>query len=622
MEVIRQRLIDRVETILLKVASDEAVPANSRLQIEAGLARPQDILPTTDHVLIDSIDIDELRHHLAYGARSTDAMPVAHPLPQASSSSSTDIMHSKSVIYSELDGLSLNVSVDSIDQMDDDRSSSHDGDQEMSNAQPGKTPLKTPSPLGSKHTLEDDGKQNSQKRQKQDKSSQKQQSAVDKLIEGIWEQIHTPNSLAMDDELTRTIDRMLRRISNTDRQATDTKSAFESITKCCQQVTAENRVAKFLEVIIQAHWIDRYDERLASLKVDSPKLRAHEYKRIVLTEACTSFGWSEKELRNRMAIWKGYREIKDAAGWSALVFAGTGIYRFCKYRLGFDHDSITKLQNFRTRAEVAADTLQPQWRQLLALLGESTEIRWQGHPHDWTVSLKSNEEPLPLAVTYRQWDLNFSFENIQESRVDVEQWQDQDPRQFEDGPEFYCKSCTLRQSDLAEYNECECFPHLYGAKPRLPCPVQIFRTNNGKNNGLIACCSFDRGQAVGEFTGLITRGLADVDVMQSQAGDHEPYQIWQGRCGNFTRFLNHSCAANCQFQTFSWLGIQRIVVVSKGISAGQELTVDYSSHYWDNLDKICLCGEPCCRYRDRRKKVMAQEVELYHDVSPQVITDG
>jgi hypothetical protein len=34
------------------------------------------------------------------------------------------------------------------------------------------------------------------------------------------------------------------------------------------------------------------------------------------------------------AIWKGYREIKDAAGkdaagWAALVFAGFGIYRFC-----------------------------------------------------------------------------------------------------------------------------------------------------------------------------------------------------------------------------------------------------------------------------------------------------
>lgn len=601
MDVLRQRLIDGVEEILSQVASDENVPANSRLHIEASLVRPPDTTLSDDRILLDTIDIDQLRKQSVNEESSTSVVADAPqlsviPIPSKKFMPET-------TIYSTTNGSSSQVSNEFVPLVHNAHQFPLHRSQEEDHMIPSEMPHGTPSPSRGKHAREDESEQSLSKRQKNEKSSQKEQPAMDKFIEGIWEQIHTPNSVAMDDELTAGIDHLLEKVTEIERQSMTTKSGFDNITKCCQQVISEGRMARFLEVIIQAYWADRYDERLAALKIESPKLRAHEHKRLVLTEACTSFGWSEKELRNKMAIWKGYREIKDAAGWSALIFASAGIYRFCKYRLGFDHGSITKLQNLRNRAEVAADTLQPQWRRLLSLVGQSADIKWHGHPHDWTISLRSDEEPLPLAVTYRQWDLNFSFENILDSRVDIEQWHDQDPRKFEDGPEYYCKSCTLRQSHLTADNQCECFPDLYGTKPRGPCPVQIFRTNNGKNNGLIACCSFNQGQAVGEFVGLITKGLADVDVMQSQAGDNEPYQIWQGRCGNFTRFMNHSCAPNCQFQTFSWLGVQRIVVVSKGIAAGQELTVDYSARYWDNLDKICLCGEPCCRYRDRQKKI-------------------
>lgn len=214
--------------------------------------------------------------------------------------------------------------------------------------------------------------------------------------------------------------------------------------------------------------------------------------------------------------------------------------------------------------------------------------------------MSKRNDPLPLAFTYRQWDPKFSFQHLEESIVDTEKWGDQDPRRCEEGPIFQCKSCDKRQSLLAEENECECFPNLYSPNPRTPCPVQIYQTENGRNNGLLTCCSFERGVAVGEFVGLITKGLADVDVMQSQAGNNDPFQIWQGRCGNYTRFINHSCAPNCQFETFTWLGIQRIIVVSKGVLAGKEITVDYSGRYWEHLEKACLCGELSCRYRNRR----------------------
>ena len=88
--------------------------------------------------------------------------------------------------------------------------------------------------------------------------------------------------------------------------------------------------------------------------------------------------------------------------------------------------------------------------------------------------------------------------------------------------------------------------------------------------------------------------------MQSSVDGGPVYQIFQRRKGNFTRFINHSCNPNSQYERFTWLGLQRIVLVSRGIEAGQEITVDYGEGYWQNLDKICRCGESCCRYRNPR----------------------
>lgn len=83
--------------------------------------------------------------------------------------------------------------------------------------------------------------------------------------------------------------------------------------------------------------------------------------------------------------------------------------------------------------------------------------------------------------------------------------------------------------------------------------------------------------------------------MEGRVGENT-YQIWQGREGNFTRFINHSCAPNCQFQKFVWLGVERVILVSRGIEAEREITVDYGDRYWEKLEKRCSCGSSCCRF--------------------------
>ncbi|TGJ80468.1 hypothetical protein E0Z10_g8294 [Xylaria hypoxylon] len=436
-------------------------------------------------------------------------------------------------------------------------------------------------------------------------------SSLDKLVIGIWEQLHSGVSVDpvhilgefMTPPLLRDAISPSQDIAGLSLSSSGPSSAsppdrhFNETTVLCRKVTQASRTCRSIEVIVQARWVEHFDAYVEHLKANDPKISVTRHRKTVSAESSSNFGWSEKELRNKMAIWRGYKEIKDAGGWASLVFAGMGIYRFCKYRIGFDNESMQRLRNLRPALEVAADTMNQNWRRLLSIVGEPPERMYSGHPHDWVICLDGSP-PIQLRKTYLQWDPHFEYKHIDESVIDQAAWGYDDPRWKPPSSEaltrisslFVCQDCLNEQSDEPKLNCCYCFPSLFGCATFTPPPVQVFRTPNGRNNGLMALCAFERGAAVGEFIGVITKGLQDVDVMENATGSAK-YQIWQGRQGNFTRFVNHSCNSNSQYQQFTWLDTQRIVLVSKGIGAGSEITVDYSDKYWKGLDKKCLCGE-------------------------------
>ncbi|KXS94450.1 hypothetical protein AC579_2987 [Pseudocercospora musae] len=438
-----------------------------------------------------------------------------------------------------------------------------------------------------------------------------QPSSLDKFIGGVWESIFSGVRLDPAEviEQWQAIESsgqpklLMEAASNHDlaaRHDSVTQSKFGRMNVLARKISQTSRTCRSLEVIVQAHWVQAFDERAAELALSMTKEKA---KKTAISEACVDFSWSEKELRNKMAIWRGYHDIKNAGGWAALVFAGMGLYRFCKYRVSFTEETFQQLRALRHRFEVAADCLHPRWRSLLAIVGAPVRRTYTGHPHDWVVC-GPGHEALPLATTYQQWDRNFSYTHLDESAIDEEAWGLFDPRTvtpLSDPAAHQCTICSERQSDDPRHNVCACFPNLYGSAKAAFMPVQVYRTPNGKNNGLLACCSLERGMAIGEFVGQITSGVANLDVMVGQT-DRAAYQIWQGKQGNYTRFVNHSCQPNSQFERFIWLGTQRIVLVSKGIEAGEEITVDYSDTYWKTLDKECLCDSAKCRYRRRTKQ--------------------
>ncbi|KAE8149005.1 SET domain-containing protein [Aspergillus avenaceus] len=413
--------------------------------------------------------------------------------------------------------------------------------------------------------------------------------STDKLIAGIWRQVYSPVQLSRFHSVIEPTINIRTGVSG---------EVFRAINNLCLKYYNQCQSSRALEMIVQAYWIECYEARIAVLRLENPTLSAVEVRMMALKEACAVLDWKEKDLRNRMAIWRGYKDIKDAGGWASLIFASAGVYRFCKYRTGFGEGFSTRLRHIRSSLEVAADTLHPGWRDLLEVIGQRETRQYHGHQHEWVAV--AGRPAVPLASTYGHLQLpnGFQYRFVEDCVLDTAAFGTTDPRNVPELDPDTCPVCKERQSDEIEKNQCSCFPTLFGGI-RGPVPVQLFHTTSGKNNGVIARSNFDRGTAVGEFIGLITKGIEGVDVMLGGTRT-TPYQIFQGQMGNFTRFINHSCRPNSQFQRFYWRGKERIIVVSRGVTAGSEITVDYSDHYWKQLNKTCLCGELCCRFRDKR----------------------
>ncbi|KAL1952690.1 hypothetical protein VTO42DRAFT_4442 [Malbranchea cinnamomea] len=113
----------------------------------------------------------------------------------------------------------------------------------------------------------------------------------DKLILGIWRQIFS------NIRLSRSTSALQSSISH--RGVVD-REAFRAINATCLEYCNHSHSARAVEMIVQAYWVECYEARIVALTIEKPLKTLTEIKREALKEACATFQWKEKELRNKL----------------------------------------------------------------------------------------------------------------------------------------------------------------------------------------------------------------------------------------------------------------------------------------------------------------------------------
>ena len=163
-------------------------------------------------------------------------------------------------------------------------------------------------------------------------------------------------------------------------------------------------------------------------------------------------------------------------------------------------------------------------------------------------------------------------------------------------------------------------------------PLTELRRYGRKGVGVRALQRIRAGSVLGEYVGvLMPKGRGGEDGVygfevpgdgeygsnsESDGGDVEPGRegsstghrhnsgngngegiaiISAARYGNWTRYINHSCAANCYFWYAPLGRTWRVFVVAgREVQWGEEVTVGYGRGYWRGREGGCFCGEVGC----------------------------
>jgi uncharacterized protein len=119
--------------------------------------------------------------------------------------------------------------------------------------------------------------------------------------------------------------------------------------------------------------------------------------------------------------------------------------------------------------------------------------------------------------------------------------------------------------------------------------LTVRRSRTGR--GLFTEENIPRGACIIEYTGR----PATAAQIKANTGKYlfetGPKTVIDGNIkGNTARFINHSCAPNCEID----IRKRRVYVFAKrAIRAGEELTYDYDTEYFDEIIKPlgCLCDK-------------------------------
>lgn len=187
-----------------------------------------------------------------------------------------------------------------------------------------------------------------------------------------------------------------------------------------------------------------------------------------------------------------------------------------------------------------------------------------------------------------------------------------------------------RGTEVIECNEyCRCGPTCQNRVVQNPRDngIEIFDTKRC-GWGARTLTAVPKGKVMGTYTGKLVRRedidnlphehhgyLFDLDCTEIKDDENlgEKYTVDSYFCGNWTRFVNHSCSPNMAvfsvvYDTIPIVNMPYVAFVAcRDIPAGTELTIDYQP-YWDEdmsptakrAAERCKCGSRQCRGWYRR----------------------
>lgn len=134
--------------------------------------------------------------------------------------------------------------------------------------------------------------------------------------------------------------------------------------------------------------------------------------------------------------------------------------------------------------------------------------------------------------------------------------------------------------------------------------VEVIKTHQ-RGFGVRACRTFVPGQIIMEYTGEIISEGECQRRMREMYKDKACYYLMElernlvidGTKGSMARFINHSCAPNCEVRMVKVNGIARMGVFAGegGVGTGEELTYDYNFDNFGDAAQVCYCGTSACR---------------------------
>ena len=134
--------------------------------------------------------------------------------------------------------------------------------------------------------------------------------------------------------------------------------------------------------------------------------------------------------------------------------------------------------------------------------------------------------------------------------------------------------------------------------------VEVVKTDN-RGFGVRSCRTFSPGQIIMEYTGEIISEGECQRRMHEDYKDKQCYYLMElergliidGTKGSMARFINHSCAPNCEVRMMKVNGTPRMAVFAgdNRVMTGEELTYDYNFDNFGTTKQICYCGAPTCR---------------------------